>query len=64
MYDVSVVRLWRASREMPRSGDRLGFASLEDLFALAENETTSSFWTQSTRKLKGDDMSKGPDEVW
>ena len=49
---------------MPRSGDRLGFASLEDLFALAENETTSSFWTQSTRKLKGDDMSKGPDEVW
>jgi hypothetical protein len=31
--------LWRASLEKPQTGDRLGFASLADLFAFLENET-------------------------
>jgi hypothetical protein len=30
---------WRASLEIPQSGDRLGFASLADLFAFLENKT-------------------------
>ena len=34
--------LWRASLERPQGGQRLGFASLEDLFAFLENETRSS----------------------
>jgi hypothetical protein len=34
--------LWRASLERPQSGDRLGFASLADLFAFLDNETGSS----------------------
>jgi len=29
---------WRASLERPRSGERLGFASLASLFAFLENE--------------------------
>ena len=33
---------WRASLEIPQSGDRLGFASLADLFAFLENETRSA----------------------
>lgn len=33
---------WRASLEIPQSGDRLGFANLEDLFAFLENETRSA----------------------
>ena len=32
---------WRASLEIPQSSDRLGFASLADLFAFLENETGS-----------------------
>jgi hypothetical protein len=35
--------LWRASLEWPQSGDRQGFASLEDLFAFLENETGSGW---------------------
>jgi hypothetical protein len=31
--------LWRASLERPQSGERLGFASLKDLFAFLEEET-------------------------
>ena len=31
--------LWRASVERPQDGERLGFASLEDLFAFLERET-------------------------
>jgi hypothetical protein len=34
--------LWRASLERPQGGERLGFASLVDLFAFFENETGSS----------------------
>ena len=34
--------LWKASLERPQVGDRLGFASLADLFAFLENETGSS----------------------
>jgi hypothetical protein len=34
--------LWRASLESPQGGDRLGFASLEDLVAFLENETGAS----------------------
>jgi hypothetical protein len=33
---------WRASLESPHGGDRMGFASLADLFAFLENETGSS----------------------
>ena len=33
--------LWRASLESPQSGARLGFASLVDLFAFLEEETSS-----------------------
>lgn len=32
---------WRASLQDPHSGDRVGFASLRDLFAFLENETGS-----------------------
>jgi hypothetical protein len=32
---------WRASLEWPQSGDRRGFAGLEDLFAFLEEETRS-----------------------
>ena len=35
-------QLWRASLERPQDGDRLGFASLNQLFAFLENETRSS----------------------
>ena len=31
--------LWRASLERPQGGERLGFASLADLFAFLQNET-------------------------
>ncbi len=34
--------LWRASLERPQTGERLGFASLVDLFIFLENETRSS----------------------
>jgi hypothetical protein len=34
--------LWRASLESPQSGERLGFASLADLFAFLEKETGAS----------------------
>jgi hypothetical protein len=33
--------LWRASLERPQDGERLGFASLADLFAFLESETRS-----------------------
>ena len=33
--------LWRASLERPQGGERLGFASLVDLFAFLESETGS-----------------------
>ena len=34
--------LWRASLERPQSDERLGFASLAELFAYLEGETGSS----------------------
>ena len=34
--------LWRASLELPLDGERLGFASLVDLFVFLENETGAS----------------------
>jgi hypothetical protein len=34
--------LWRASLERPQTGERLGFASLVDLFIFLENETRST----------------------
>lgn len=34
--------LWRASLERPQDGERLGFASLVDLFAFLESETRLS----------------------
>ena len=37
-----VPELWRASLEMPLDGERLGFASLVDLFVFLENETGAS----------------------
>ncbi len=33
--------MWRASLEVPRSGRRLGFASLEDLFQFLRKEVAS-----------------------
>jgi hypothetical protein len=33
--------LWRVSLESPQGGERLGFASLEDLFAFLEEKTGS-----------------------
>jgi hypothetical protein len=35
--------LWRASLESPQDGERLGFASLLDLFAFLESETGLGF---------------------
>jgi hypothetical protein len=34
--------LWRASLERPQGGERLGFASLEDLYAYLDAQTGSS----------------------
>jgi hypothetical protein len=34
--------LWRASLQSPQSDERLGFASLEDLFTFLEKETGPS----------------------
>ena len=34
--------MWRASLEKPQDGDRLGFASLDALFAFLADETQSS----------------------
>jgi hypothetical protein len=34
--------LWRASLERPQSGERLGFASLVDLYVFLENETRAT----------------------
>ena len=34
--------LWRASLERPQDGERLGFASLEDLYAYLDAQTGSS----------------------
>lgn len=34
--------VWRASLERPQAGERLGFASLVDLFVFLENETKPS----------------------
>jgi hypothetical protein len=34
--------LWRASLESPQGGERLGFASLEDLYAYLDAQTRSS----------------------
>jgi len=34
--------LWRASLERPQDGERLGFASLEALFAFLDKETGAS----------------------
>ena len=31
--------VWRASLESPQTGDRTGFASLEDLFAFLQQQT-------------------------
>jgi hypothetical protein len=31
---------WRASVESPQTGERLGFASLDELFAFLENEAS------------------------
>jgi hypothetical protein len=39
---ADVPPLWRASLERSQGGDRLGFASLADLFAFLEDETGSS----------------------
>jgi hypothetical protein len=33
---------WRASLENPHTGERLGFASLERLFAFLEDQTTAA----------------------
>lgn len=33
--------VWRASLENPHTGERLGFASLERLFAFLEDQTTA-----------------------
>lgn len=33
---------WRASLERPQGGERLGFASMKDLFAFLEDETRPS----------------------
>ncbi len=43
---------WRASLEDPRTGERLGFASLVDLVAFLENETRS----RSSRLVRSDEQ--------
>jgi hypothetical protein len=50
---ISDPPLWRASLENPQAGSRLGFASLEDLFAYLENETKSS--SQGSQSQKDDE---------
>ena len=40
---------WRASLERPQGGDRLGFASLEDLYAYLDAQTRSS--SSGTQRL-------------
>lgn len=42
--------VWRASLENPRTGDRLGFASLERLFAFLQDQTADI----------GEDEAQGP----
>jgi len=41
--------LWRASLEGPQGGERLGFASLEDLYAYLDAQTRSS--SSGTQRL-------------
>ena len=41
--------LWRASLERPQGGDRLGFASLEDLYAYLDAQTRSG--SSGTQRL-------------
>ena len=50
--------LWRASLERPQTGERLGFASLVDLFVFLEEETGSD--SPGTERL--DDCGHQPPE--
>jgi hypothetical protein len=46
---------WRASLERPQGGDRLGFASLVDLFAYLAEETRSRPPGSQNREEEGGD---------
>ncbi len=52
-------QLWRASLEKPQDGDRLGFASLNQLFAFLVKETRSS----SPGLEHGDEESSQPPTI-
>lgn len=50
---------WRASLEIPETGQRIGFANLEQLFVylmdLAEGQTTTRYRTEKTEARKGNE---------
>lgn len=47
---------WRASLQDPHSGERLGFASLEDLLGFLRRETAGeAFGSRSEEKRQGGD---------
>ena len=48
-----VALLWRASLERPQSGERLGFASLQELIAFLETETGAGSLGSQLHKGKG-----------
>lgn len=45
--------VWRASLESPGSRERLGFASLDELFRFLETQTLSLDDQENARDLKG-----------
>ncbi|MCB0167533.1 MAG: hypothetical protein KDI79_25110 [Anaerolineae bacterium] len=46
--------LWRASLESPKTGQRLGFANLVELFTFLENETRTTIEEQQPPSEAGD----------
>ncbi len=56
--------LWRVSLERPQDGERLGFASLEDLFAFLEGETRSIPSGSQARMRMGRDEHSGQVAGW
>jgi hypothetical protein len=44
--------VWRASLENPHTGERLGFATLERLFAFLEDQTTAAVAEDGKQEIK------------
>lgn len=53
--------LWRASVERPHDGERLGFASLEDLLAFLAEETGSILPGSQDQAEEGSEEYSGPE---